>query len=67
VVLIARDGKLVYQKAAGFANRECKQRMKLDTESDQLQRASSVEQRDDAQLTARTCTRDGRCSSRSCV
>jgi CubicO group peptidase (beta-lactamase class C family) len=31
VVLIARDGQVVYQKAAGFANRERKQRMKLDT------------------------------------
>jgi CubicO group peptidase (beta-lactamase class C family) len=31
VVLISRDGKLVYQKAAGFADRDRKQPMKLDT------------------------------------
>lgn len=31
VVLISRDGKLVYQKATGFADRERKQPMKLDT------------------------------------
>ena len=31
VVLISRDGKLVYQKAAGFADRERKKPMTLDT------------------------------------
>ena len=30
VVLVSRDGKLVYQRAAGFADRESKRPMKLD-------------------------------------
>jgi CubicO group peptidase (beta-lactamase class C family) len=31
VVIIARDGKVLYQRAAGFADRETKRPMKLDT------------------------------------
>lgn len=31
VVLIAHDGRIVYEKAAGFADRESRQPMKLDT------------------------------------
>jgi CubicO group peptidase (beta-lactamase class C family) len=31
VVLVSHDGKLVYQRAAGFANREAKRPMQIDT------------------------------------